>query len=83
MLCISGDSEDCFAVRKAILTQAQRLIREGIGQEEFLRLKRSALGRRIRGLVPGGVWGKAPSRFSGGSPNAFSFCSQIKRRELL
>ena len=50
MLCISGDSEDCFAVRKAILAQAQRLIREGIGQEEFLRLKRSALGRRIRGL---------------------------------
>ena len=50
MLCVSGDSEDPLAVRDAILTQAEKLIREGIGQEEFLRLKRSALGRRIRGL---------------------------------
>ena len=50
MLCVSGDSENCFAVRDAIIEQAQKLIREGIGQEEFLRLKRSALGRRIRGL---------------------------------
>ena len=50
MLCVSGDSEDSLAVRDAIITQAEKLIREGIGQEEFLRLKRSALGRRIRGL---------------------------------
>lgn len=50
MLCVSGDSEDPLAVRDAIIAQAEKLIREGIGQEEFLRLKRSALGRRIRGL---------------------------------
>ena len=50
MLCISGDSEDPLAVRDAIIAQAEKLIQEGIGQEEFLRLKRSALGRRIRGL---------------------------------
>ncbi|MDY4220953.1 MAG: pitrilysin family protein [Candidatus Faecousia sp.] len=50
MLCASGDSEDPLAVRDAIIAQAEKLIREGIGQEEFLRLKRSALGRRIRGL---------------------------------
>ena len=50
MLCVSGDSEDPFAVRDAIIRQAEKLIHDGIGQEEFLRLKRSALGRRIRGL---------------------------------
>lgn len=50
MLCISGDSEDPWAVRDAILTQAEKLVEEGLDQEEFLRLKRSALGRRIRGL---------------------------------
>ncbi|MGM9604956.1 MAG: EF-P 5-aminopentanol modification-associated protein YfmH [Faecousia sp.] len=50
MLCASGDSDDPRAVRDAILAQAEKLVEEGIGQEEFLRLKRSALGRRIRGL---------------------------------
>ena len=50
MLCVGGDSEDPWAVRDAILAQAEKLTRTGIGQEEFLRLKRSALGRRIRGL---------------------------------
>ena len=50
MLCVSGDSNDPRAVREAILQEGERLSREGIGQEEFLRMKRSALGRRIRGL---------------------------------
>lgn len=50
MLCVGGDSEDPWAVRDAILAQAEKLVEEGISQEEFLRLKRSALGRRIRGL---------------------------------
>ena len=50
MLCVSGDSEDAIGVREAILRQGEKLVREGIGDEEFLRLKRSALGRRIRGL---------------------------------
>ena len=50
MLCVGGDSEDPWAVRDAIIAQAEKLTRTGIGQEEFLRLKRSALGRRIRGL---------------------------------
>ena len=50
MLCASGDSDDPYAVRDAILRQAEQLVETGIGQEEFVRLKRSALGRRIRGL---------------------------------
>ena len=50
MLCVGGDSEDPWAVRDAILAQAEKLARTGIDQEEFLRMKRSALGRRIRGL---------------------------------
>ena len=50
MLCASGDSDAPYAVRDAILRQAEQLVETGIGQEEFLRLKRSALGRRIRGL---------------------------------
>ncbi len=50
MLMISGDSEDPEAIRRAILDQAEKLCREGVPEESFLRLKRSALGRRIRGL---------------------------------
>ena len=50
LLICSGDSNDPYAVRDAILTQAERIAREGIPEEEFLRMKRSALGRRIRAL---------------------------------
>ena len=50
MLMCSGDSENPVAVREAILAQAEKLAREGISQESFLRMKRSALGRRIRSL---------------------------------
>lgn len=50
MLAASGDSEDPAAVRDAILQEAKRLAEEGIPEGDFLRMKRSALGRRIRGL---------------------------------
>ena len=50
MLTAFGDSDDPEAVYKAILEEAQNLARTGIGDAEFLRMKRSAMGRRIRGL---------------------------------
>ena len=50
MLLCSGDSDDPEAVRREILEQARRLQEEGIPEERFLRMKRSALGRRIREL---------------------------------
>ncbi len=50
MLTASGDSDDPEAVRDAILQQAQILLREGLPEETLLRMKRSAMGRRIRGL---------------------------------
>jgi predicted Zn-dependent peptidase len=50
MLIASGDSENPEAVRDAILEQAKKLVRTGIPQEDLLRMKRSALGRRIRDL---------------------------------
>ena len=50
MLMCSGDSDDPEAVRTAILTQAEKIAAEGIDEEAFLRMKRSALGRRIRQL---------------------------------
>ena len=50
MLMCSGDSDDPHAVREAIITQAEKLSREGIDETAFLCLKRSAFGRRIRGL---------------------------------
>ena len=50
MLTASGDSEDPDGVRDAILAEARRLAEDGIPEEDFLRLQRSALGRRIRGL---------------------------------
>ena len=50
MLLASGDSENPEAVRDAILQAAEIIAETGISQEAFLRMKRSALGRRIRGL---------------------------------
>ena len=50
MLLCSGDSGQPQAVREAILAQAEKLTREGLVETDFLRMKRSALGRRIRGL---------------------------------
>ena len=50
MLMCSGDSENPEAVRDAILAQAEKLAKEGIPEANFLRMKRSALGRRIRAL---------------------------------
>ena len=50
MLLCSGDSEDADAVREAIVLRAKELVREGIRSEDFLRMKRSAFGRRIRDL---------------------------------
>ena len=50
MLMCSGDSEHPEAVREAILRQAEKIAAEGILEANFLRMKRSALGRRIRAL---------------------------------
>lgn len=50
MLCLGGDSENPQAVLDAVLEEAQRVVKEGVDEELFLRLKRSAVGRRIRGL---------------------------------
>ena len=50
MLLASGDSENPEAVRDAILQAAEKIAEAGISEEAFLRMKRSALGRRIRGL---------------------------------
>ena len=50
LLTASGDSENPQAVRDAILAEAKRLVAEGISEEAFRRMQRSALGRRIRGL---------------------------------
>ncbi len=50
MLTCGGDSEDALAVRDAILARARSLCREGIDEKTLLRMKRSALGRRLRDL---------------------------------
>ena len=50
MLTVFGDSDDPEAVFEAILEEGARLAAEGISEADFLRMKRSALGRRIRGL---------------------------------
>ena len=50
MLLCSGDSENAEEVREAVLRQARTLIEQGIPEDYFLRMKRSALGRRIKAL---------------------------------
>ncbi len=50
MLTASGESDDPEAVRDAILQQAKVIAEQGIPEEDFLRIKRSTLGERIRSL---------------------------------
>lgn len=50
LLTAFGDSDDPKAVFEEILQEARRIVEAGIPQEDFLRMKRSAMGRRIRGL---------------------------------
>ena len=50
MLLCSGDSDDPAAVQAAILERAREIAAEGLDEISFLRMKHSALGRRIRQL---------------------------------
>lgn len=50
LLVASGDSDDPDAVSKALLEQAAKLADEGVDRAHLLRLKKSELGRRLRGL---------------------------------
>ena len=50
LLLCSGDSYETDKVKQAILEQARKITREGIPEGDFLRMKRSAFGRRIRDL---------------------------------
>lgn len=50
MLSATGDSDDPEAVRDKILEQAQKILLSGIPEQDFLRMKRSTLGGRIRNL---------------------------------
>ena len=50
MLSCGGDSDDPAAVRDAILARGAEIARQGIEKDAFLRMKRSAMGRRIRDL---------------------------------
>jgi len=50
MLSCGGDSDEPEKVRDAIIARAAEILAEGIDPEDFLRMKRSALGRRIRDL---------------------------------
>ena len=50
MLTCGGDSHDPKAVRDAIITRGAELAEKGLEEGDFLRMKRSAMGRRIRDL---------------------------------
>ena len=50
LVTVSGDCEEPELVKSALLEEVERLMQEGIAQEDFLRMKRSALGRRLRDL---------------------------------
>jgi predicted Zn-dependent peptidase len=50
LITCGGDSEDPEAIHRAILERARALVAEGIPEADFLRLKRSAMGRRVRDL---------------------------------
>ena len=50
MLLCSGDSYEAEEIRDAIIGRVDELVKQGIEDGDFLRMKRSALGRRIRDL---------------------------------
>ena len=50
MLLCGGDSDAPEEVCRLIMEEAERIAREGVDEADFLRMKRSALGRRIREL---------------------------------
>lgn len=50
LLTCGGDSRDPKAIRDAIIARGAELTEQGIEEGDFLRMKRSALGRRIRDL---------------------------------
>ena len=50
MLTCGGDSLCPETIKNAMITGAKKLLEEGMDDESFLRMKRSALGRRIRDL---------------------------------
>ena len=49
-LSADGDSRDPDAVLQALLEESERLAQEGLDPQMFARLKKSALGRRLREL---------------------------------
>lgn len=49
-MSMSGDSNDPKKILDEILAEANRIVLEGVDEGLFQRLKRSSLGRRIRGL---------------------------------
>lgn len=50
MLTCGGDSENAEIIYKAVLDKAADMVQNGIQEQDFLRLKRGAIGRRIRDL---------------------------------
>ncbi len=50
MLSCGGDSEHAESIRDAIFARAAEISREGLTEEDLRRMKRSAMGRRIRDL---------------------------------
>ncbi len=50
MLSCGGDSLQPEAIRDALITRAVKIAEQGIDEEDFMRMKRSAMGRRIRQL---------------------------------
>ena len=50
ILTCGGDSDDAKKVRDAIIQKARSIAQSGVNEADFLRLKRSAMGRRIRDL---------------------------------
>ncbi|MBQ6799113.1 MAG: insulinase family protein [Oscillospiraceae bacterium] len=50
LVSFTGDSAEPEAVRDALLEECERLLREGLDEDAFRRLKKSAVGRRIRDL---------------------------------
>lgn len=45
-----GDSEEPERVMQEILDETARILREGLDEEQFIRLKKSAVGRRTRDI---------------------------------
>jgi len=84
-LYAGGESRDPAAVRDAVLEEAKRLVREGIDEKLFARLKKGVYGGKVRGLnsFENICVGQAQAHFAGYDFYDFAQCfASVEKKDV-